>query len=198
MPQEDRLNARRHLASGMLILAAGLVLGGCAKKTTTDDPNGPGGTGGTAENVPPKDGFENTSANPDARAPIPGTDDETVVGSAAWLESRLQPVYFAFDRYDLTQASRDTLTANARLLREWPTHSVIIQGHCDERGTNEYNLALGDRRARASRDFLIAAGIDAGRMSLVSYGEEQPAVVGHDESAWSMNRRAEFKVKRGA
>ena len=115
--------------------------------------------------------------------------------AARKLEGDLRPVFFGFDKYDLSQESRDTLTANARLLRDSPAFNIWIEGHCDERGTNEYNLALGDRRARAARDFLVAAGVAANRMTVISYGEEHPFAMGHDESAWSQNRRAHFKVK---
>jgi peptidoglycan-associated lipoprotein len=103
-------------------------------------------------------------------------------------------IYFAFDSNELSQESRQILTDKAELLKATPGLTLLIEGHCDERGTNEYNLALGERRARAALDFLVLMGVDASKMSIISYGEEYPAVQGSDESAWSKNRRDEFKA----
>ena len=99
-------------------------------------------------------------------------------------------VYFAFDSAALTAEAQGTLTRQAALLKMNPSATVTIEGHCDERGTREYNLALGERRASASRDFLLAQGIDAARVRIISYGKERPAVQGSNEEAWAKNRRA--------
>ena len=99
-------------------------------------------------------------------------------------------VYFAFDSAALTAEAQATLTRQAALLKMNPSATVTIEGHCDERGTREYNLALGERRASASRDFLLAQGIDAARVRIISYGKERPAVQGSNEQAWAKNRRA--------
>jgi peptidoglycan-associated lipoprotein len=99
-------------------------------------------------------------------------------------------VYFAFDSAALTSEAQGTLTRQAALLKMNPATTVTIEGHCDERGTREYNLALGERRASASRDFLLAQGIDAARVRIISYGKERPAVQGSNEEAWAKNRRA--------
>jgi len=104
----------------------------------------------------------------------------------------LKTVYFDFDRAEIRADQRATLQANAAWLREHPEIRVLITGNCDERGTREYNLALGDRRAQAARDYLISLGITADRIETLSYGEERPSVEGHDESAWAQNRRDEF------
>ncbi len=103
-------------------------------------------------------------------------------------------IYFAFDSNELSQESRQILTDKAELLKATPGLTLLIEGHCDERGTNEYNLALGERRARAAFDFLVLLGVDSSKMSIISYGEEYPAVQGSDEAAWSKNRRDEFKA----
>jgi peptidoglycan-associated lipoprotein len=108
---------------------------------------------------------------------------------------RLSPVYFEFDRYDLRDDARATLGANGKGLQDNASVNITIEGHCDERGTTEYNLALGEKRAKAAYDYLVSYGIPASRMSTVSYGEERPADPGHDEMAWAKNRRAEFVVR---
>lgn len=103
-------------------------------------------------------------------------------------------IYFAFDSNELTQESRQILTDKAELLKANPGLNLLIEGHCDERGTNEYNMALGERRARAAYEYLVLMGIEAGRLTIISYGEEYPAVPGSNEEAWAKNRRDEFKA----
>jgi peptidoglycan-associated lipoprotein len=99
-------------------------------------------------------------------------------------------IYFAFDRSDITAESRQVLLRQAALLNQNPSWTVTIEGHCDERGTVEYNLGLGERRANATKQGLIALGVAAGRINVISYGKERPAVPGHNEQAWAQNRRA--------
>jgi len=99
-------------------------------------------------------------------------------------------VYFAFDRSDITSEGRTTLQRQAQLLQQNPSWTVTIQGNCDERGTVEYNLGLGERRANAARQALIALGVASNRIQIISYGKERPAVAGHNEQAWAQNRRA--------
>jgi peptidoglycan-associated lipoprotein len=106
-------------------------------------------------------------------------------------------IFFDFDRSDLREDSRQTLQAKAEALRQFPDIRVRIEGHADERGTVEYNLALGERRADAARAYLIDLGIDPDRMTTISYGEERPQVQGSNESAWSQNRRDEFVIIGG-
>ncbi len=105
-----------------------------------------------------------------------------------------EDLYFAFDKSTLTAAAQDNLLRKAEWLRENPDATVTIGGHCDERGTNEYNLALGDRRAESAKSFLIDLGIDPSRMSTISYGEERPVDPRHKEEAWAKNRRDHFVV----
>ena len=104
------------------------------------------------------------------------------------------PIYFDFDRSTLKTLARENLTKKAKWLRANPRFSVQIEGHCDEQGSNHYNLALGERRASATAKFLTGLGISESRISTISYGEERPAVRGHDEDAWAKNRRAEFRI----
>lgn len=111
--------------------------------------------------------------------------------------SPLKDVFFEFDRYDLNADARATLRANADWLKNNPTSRVEIEGHCDERGTNEYNLALGAKRAQAAREFLSTLGIGADRLSTISYGEEIPVCKEPNESCWKQNRRARFVIVQG-
>ncbi len=107
---------------------------------------------------------------------------------------RFETVYFDFDRSDIRSDQRATINRNAELLNRYKTVRIQIEGHCDERGTNEYNLALGQRRADAAKQYLVEYGIASSRISTVSYGEERPVATGHNESAWSRNRRTEFTI----
>jgi peptidoglycan-associated lipoprotein len=107
-------------------------------------------------------------------------------------EIYLAPIFFDFDKYDLRSGDREILKRNADQLLENPDATIRIEGHCDERGTVEYNLALGEKRARAAMQFLVDMGVNPNRLSIVSYGEEKPLDPGHDERAWTKNRRVEF------
>ncbi|MCB9672889.1 MAG: peptidoglycan-associated lipoprotein Pal [Alphaproteobacteria bacterium] len=103
-------------------------------------------------------------------------------------------VHFDFDSSTLSSGSMDALAANAKIMQKHPRLAVEVQGHADERGTVDYNLALGDRRAQAVRTYLMEMGVSADRVRIVSYGEERPESNGHDETAWSANRRCEFRI----
>ena len=114
-----------------------------------------------------------------------------VPGSQQDLEASAgDRVFFAFDRSDITPESQQILSRQADWLRRYPNVTVTIEGHCDERGTREYNLALGERRAQAAKNVLVASGIPASRISTISYGKERPIVVGSNEEAWAQNRVA--------
>lgn len=105
-------------------------------------------------------------------------------------------IYFDFDRSDLRSEAKVILQKKAEWLRANTEYRLVVEGHCDERGTSEYNLALGDRRANTTKDYLMALGVDDMRISTISYGEEKPLDPGHSEEAWSMNRRAEFRLNK--
>jgi peptidoglycan-associated lipoprotein len=109
-------------------------------------------------------------------------------------ESPLQPAFFDYDSAELTTTARTALDANAAVLRKYPTWAVTVEGHCDERGTAEYNSALAERRAAAARTYLVSLGLPAERLHIVSYGKEFPFDPGHDEAAWTKNRRAHFVI----
>jgi peptidoglycan-associated lipoprotein len=106
--------------------------------------------------------------------------------------SPFQPVFFAFDSFDVDGPAQQALNANAEIMKKYPTLVVTIEGHTDERGTAEYNLALGERRAMSARTYLVSLGLSGDRLRTVSYGKEFPFDPGHDEAAWAKNRRAQF------
>lgn len=127
--------------------------------------------------------------------PEPPKQDLTAAAAKASEAVALETVYFDFDKSDLRQDARDALSKNAEaLLKKVADAKIKIEGHCDERGSDEYNLALGDRRAKSVAKYLVTLGVKADRIETISYGKEKPAVDGHDESAWSKNRRAEFVI----
>jgi len=106
----------------------------------------------------------------------------------------LKDIYFDFDRYAIRPGDAEILKAIAAVLKKYPSVKIQIEGHCDERGTNEYNLALGERRANSTKDYLLSLGISKDRLSAISYGEERPLDPGHNEEAWAKNRRAHFII----
>lgn len=120
----------------------------------------------------------------------------TLTGAALAAADELTnaKIYFEYDKFELAAESRSVLAHKAELLKQFPQIKVSIQGHCDERGTEEYNLALGERRARAAHEFLVYSGVTPTQMEMISFGKLQPAVAGSGESAWAQNRRDEFIV----
>ncbi|MUM78140.1 peptidoglycan-associated lipoprotein Pal [Pseudodesulfovibrio sp. F-1] len=185
------MNSKWHLAA-MILLAFALVAGaGCAKKTTTSTPPG------TQVEV-----TDESRWTPPPAPAQPSVDESTLASEAerrakaeAVEELTSVTIHFAFDSYELNAEARSILALKANIMRRFSDVRVIIEGHCDERGTEEYNLALGERRARAAYEHLVILGVDPGRMSIVSFGEERPLDPGHNETAWAKNRRAEFVVR---
>ncbi|MGH7422702.1 MAG: peptidoglycan-associated lipoprotein Pal, partial [Candidatus Methylomirabilales bacterium] len=130
-----------------------------------------------------------TPAKPITEAPVQP-------GARPTGEGPLKDVFFDFDKAVLRDDAKQALNEDIQWLKANPAARTMVEGHCDERGTNEYNLGLGDRRAKAVRDYLVAGGIDAKRISTISYGEERPFVLGHDEAAWKWNRRGHFVIQK--
>lgn len=110
-------------------------------------------------------------------------------------ESPLASIYFDYDRHQLRGDAQGTLKANAQLMRDNPSWQIQVEGNCDERGSDEYNLALGKKRAEAAKAYMVDLGIDASRISTISYGEENPAAQGSNETAWAKNRRDDFALR---
>jgi peptidoglycan-associated lipoprotein len=135
-------------------------------------------------------------AEPVPVPPEPVAEDRIAASSLDDLNknSPLQPVFFAYDSSEIDSAGQAVLDANAAKLKANPSWMITIEGHCDERGTAEYNLALGERRAVAARAYLVSLGIAADRLHTVSYGKEFPFDPGHDEAAYARNRRAHFVI----
>ncbi len=137
-----------------------------------------------------------------ASAPAPAVSEapsvttpvvETPVATPARITAaQLEPVYFNYDSHELSAQARLALERNAALLRQESGFAVIIEGHCDERGSDEYNLALGEQRSTTVKNYLVNLGVAAERLKVISYGEERPAVAGNNEAAWSQNRRVQF------
>lgn len=167
------------------LLASTLVLGACGSSPTRDESE-------AAPVVEGGSGLGGDSGAAVAGAREGGTWSGRALGgdSAAMLDTRL--IYFEFDRSDIRPEYYDVLRSHAQRLIGEPNTRMVVEGHADERGSREYNIALGERRANAVIGFLQAEGVPGGQLSSVSYGEEQPLDLGHNESAWSANRRAEL------
>src|SRR4051812_4501891 len=153
------------------------------------------GCGGKAKGKATMVEVDNSSSARDTqRGETSKQPDATITATTGEDLSWLRTVYFAFDSSDLSVDTRETLAKLADWLAAHPKVAITIEGHCDEQGTTEYNIALGQRRAQAMVDYLARMGTSARRLTAVSYGAERPADDGHDEVAWSKNRRGEFRV----
>jgi peptidoglycan-associated lipoprotein len=164
-------------------LSALLIFSGCASKTATDAINSPSTATATNE----ASALSSTSVLSEQVSAPSSATLSTLDGRA------LETVYFDYDAFTIKPGARQALERNAAWLNAKPSIRVTIEGHCDERGSDEYNLALGERRAIAVKYYLVNLGIAAERLITISYGEERPAVDGQGETAWSKNRRVEFK-----
>ena len=143
-----------------------------------------------AEEIP----VEETTPPPPPVDTTPVVKEEPPPPPPRLEESQFQTVYFDFDKYNLRSDAKADLDQNYELLKEFPDAIIKIEGHCDERGTVEYNLSLGERRSKATQDYLVGLGIEPHRISIISYGKERPVDPRHNEDAWAKNRRAEFRV----
>jgi peptidoglycan-associated lipoprotein len=152
--------------------------------TYTLNASGPGGTDSRSVTV-------TVTAAP---TPPPPSSTGPRLSSSEMLQQQAQDAYFDYDKSDMRSDARDALTRDATLLKQIfaqdPNFTVIVEGHCDERGSAEYNLALGDRRATAAKDFLVQLGVPANRLQTISYGKERPQCTEANESCWQRNRRA--------
>lgn len=183
--------------TALALLVAGLIAAGCAKKVPPPPPAPPPAPPVVQPAPPPP---PPPPAPPPVRVPEPPrvpTEDEIFASKSLEALNGEQPlahVLFDYDSYALSDAARASLDANAAWLRRWPSTKVIIEGHADSRGTNEYNLGLGDRRAAAVRDYLVSLGIPADRLASVSKGEEAPFCRDDNETCWAQNRRGYFVI----
>ena len=198
-------------AVSMLVPAA--IVAACAKRTVTVDVSAPPRaaapapprSGGAAATESPVMPLAEVTTRPGTASPgtaSPGTSEPRApLGSARpapaefAARAELEDIHFDFDRHDIRPGDARILDVSAAWLQENPGTLVLIEGHCDERGTDAYNLALGDRRAKAAMDYLASRGIQAERMNTLSYGKEKPVCQEHTEACWAKNRRAHFLVK---
>jgi peptidoglycan-associated lipoprotein len=186
---------RKGLSIFVVIVCLGIVLSGCTQKAVVKE-------------EPSAKGAELSQAGKDAKEAERIREEEmkkefekslvakkTPGIEGTVLESKmLKDIHFDFDRYNIRVEEAQILKENFALMRKYPGMKFQIEGHCDERGTGEYNLALGERRANSAKKYLISLGIEPGRISTISYGEERPFDQGHHEDAWTKNRRAHFVI----
>ena len=190
------MKAARSIAM-LFAVAAAVTVAACAKKTPPVARPTPPPVAATTTPPPPRPPAPPEPVRePTMVPPEPVRDDAISSASLDDLNknSPLQPVYYELDSSELSAGNQKTLDANAVLLKRYATWAVTVEGHCDERGTAEYNLALGERRALAARAYLVSLGISADRLRTVSYGKEFPFDPGHDEAAFLKNRRAHFVI----
>ena len=180
----------------VLVIALMVATAACAKKKPTPVAQAappPAVTTAAPAPVPPPAPAQRV----EEAVPVPQLSEDSI--GARSLEdlnrdSPFRPALFALDSSELDDTGRATVTANAEIMKKYPTWLVTVEGHCDERGTAEYNLALGERRAVAVKTYLVALGVAPDRLRTVSYGKEFPFDAGHTEAAWAQNRRAHFVI----
>ena len=181
----------------MSVLIVTMIVVGCAKRPAMLQVAAPPPTAGAATQPPPVPAP--TPTVPPAATPPPAVVQPAAPSLPAPAQFRdvpaLNDIYFDFDKSDIRPDAARRLDANIDWMRSNPAALIFIEGHCDERGTNEYNLALGDRRAKAALKYLVAHGIDETRITTISYGEERPVCLAHAETCWTKNRRAHFLTK---
>jgi len=188
------MNPRRFLAVALAALCP-LLLADCGGKkrgpavATGTEATGSGSADSSTQTVDEGTGIRMVDADSAEGADFAVSDQDGQGGP-------LEDIQFAYDQSDLTDQARATLERNAQWMRAHASAKVRVEGHCDERGTVEYNLALGERRAQATRDYLVSLGVEAGRLSTVSYGKERPLDPSSTDSAFARNRRAHFAVSR--
>ena len=177
------------------VLVLSLFLVGCPKRPATTAASAPPPTGSPSSAAAPSTSPSSPSMTPSPAAPSTSSPSTTPPRPSEFSESaNLKDVFFDFDKYDVRSGDAKILDTNAAWLKS-NNNLVLIEGHCDERGTNEYNLALGERRAKSTMNYLVAQGVQASRITIISYGEERPTCTEKTEECWTKNRRAHFLVK---
>jgi peptidoglycan-associated lipoprotein len=172
-----------------------MLAAGCAKKDMVKKETPPPDAAVvTPPTTPPPVKQEPVQETPITKETVTVVEDIANLSEDAAASKLFQTIYFEFDAFLLSETARDALAKNAVALKKNKGMKVQIQGHTDERGSDAYNLALGEKRAKAAYDYLITLGVPANRLYVISYGKERPADPGHDEAAWAKNRRDEFVV----
>ena len=183
---------RKGLSIFVVILCLAVILSGCAQKAVVkEEPSVKGAEGSQAGKE--ASGIREEELKKEFEKSLVAKRTPGIEGEV--LESKmLRDIHFDFDKYNIRPEEAQFLRENSALLKRYPKMRFQIEGHCDERGTGEYNLALGERRANSIKNHLVSLGITASRISTISYGEERPFDPGHNEEAWAKNRRAHFIV----
>jgi peptidoglycan-associated lipoprotein len=199
------MKRKSYIVSVIFVLCIGLILMGCPKKTVVkDEPSAKAEVAKMeAERVAKEKEMEakekeatrlkEEQAKKEFERSLVAKRTPGIEGEV-FESSLLKPIFFEYDKYDIRPADTEILKGNSALLKKFPNMKIQIEGHCDERGTNEYNLALGERRANSTKKYLTSLGITADRVSTISYGEEKPMDPSHNEGAWTKNRRANFLI----
>jgi peptidoglycan-associated lipoprotein len=195
------VNMNRHVrtaATLLPILSLTLLLAGCPKRPAMTAATAPPPVPPAAA-APPTPAAPAPTPAPVAPAPVAPPTAAPAPAPAPPKEYRsnaaLKQIFFAFDKSDIRPADAQTLQASAAYLKANSNQLVLIEGHCDERGTSEYNLALGERRAKAAMNFLVSNGVEASRITTISYGKERPVCIDKNEACWSRNRNDTFLTK---
>jgi peptidoglycan-associated lipoprotein len=204
------MKRKSYIVSVIFILCIGLILMGCPKKTVVKDEPSAKAEAAKIEaeriakekerEAKEKEAKEREAARLKEEQAKREFERSLVAKRTPGIEgevfesSLLKSIHFDFDKYDIRPGDAEILKGNSALLKKFPKVKIQIEGHCDERGTNEYNLALGERRANSTKKYLNSLGIAADRISTISYGEEKPLDSGHNEDAWAKNRRAHFLI----
>lgn len=194
--QNRRERQRVTTTAAVVLLLLSLTAGACAKKQPPPLAQPAPPAGGLPGNNAPPPPPRTTEALPVPPEPLAIAEDGISARSLDELnrDSPFKPAYFPLDSAELDDDGRAVVTANAAVMRKYPSWMITVEGHCDERGTPEYNLALGERRAVAVRTYLVSLGIAGDRVRVVSYGKEFPFDPAHNEKAWASNRRAHFVI----
>lgn len=171
----------------LAMIAATAILSACS--SAPEEESTASGSGGASATTTQTASSSAPAAQP--AGPVPGSQDDLIVNVG-------DRVFFDFDKYDITPVGRTTLERQAAWLKKFPSVTIAVEGHCDERGTREYNLALGERRANAIKDYLSTLGVSPNRVQTISYGKERPVALGSTEASWAENRRGVTIVKSSA
>lgn len=174
----------------LLILISLVAVAGCKKPVVTPEETEP-----VAQTTPPPPPATKEVRDIPPADPKPPEPTRSELVDQWNRDGVLATIYFAYDSAELSETARRTLSSNADWLKSHADYNIVVEGHCDERGTIEYNLALGERRASSVRDYLGTLGVARARVRVITYGEERPVDRGHNEAAWSKNRRGEFVIE---
>lgn len=176
----------RGLKLAVVVLGLVFVAGGCAKKDVTSD---------KSLATEPAKAESTKEKKSDTESLVTSAKKDTGAISEGRTSAPMLPVYFDFDKSNIRDDQKSRIEKNAKFLKENAGVKIKVEGNCDERGTNEYNMALGERRANSAKKYLLNLGVTADRLETLSYGEEKPLLFGHDELSWAQNRRDDFVIK---